>query len=190
MADLELEVLDHHDFVAAIAVNVVDLKRGVCGQKCVARVGAAQMPEHFAVEVHCGHATNLDEVVSDSGNVLGNQHLRNAVAIEVAEPDITPGPDLRRVERFPELGPRVISAELGQPCLSMGDLFGDPFLDLIRRGHTEIPKPCRDVGGDADFAADELAVVSRQDEFPIDISLDGGIPSSQPRFAKSFPLWR
>ena len=63
---------------------------------------------------------------------------------------------------------------LGQPRLSLGDPFVDPLLDLIRRGDAEIPKPRRDVGGDAHFAADELAVVGRQDEFPIDICLDGG----------------
>ena len=55
------------------------------GQEPVARVGPAQLPEHLAVEGHGRQATDLDEVVADPGDVLGDEHLGHAVAVEVAE---------------------------------------------------------------------------------------------------------
>ena len=94
LQDLELEVLHHHDLVAAVAVDVVDLKRRVGGQEAVARVGTAQLPEDPAIEGHGRQATDLDEVVADPGDVLGDEHLGGAVAVQVAEPDVPPGAEL------------------------------------------------------------------------------------------------
>ena len=88
-----------------VAVEVVNLERRVAGEQAVARIGPAELPEHFAVERDGGEATDLDgRVADDLGHVLADEHVDRAVAVEVAEPHIAAGAEFGRGEFFPQLG--------------------------------------------------------------------------------------
>ena len=88
----------------------MDLEGGVAGQEAVPRVGPAELPEDPAVERDRRQAADLDEVVADPGDVLRDEHLGRAVAVEVAEADVPPGAELRGGELLPQLGPWVLAA--------------------------------------------------------------------------------
>ena len=172
LQDLELEVLDHHHLVPAVAVEVVDLERGVAGQQAVARVGPAELPEDLAVEGDRRQATDLDEVVADPGDVLGDEHLGRAVAVEVAEADVPPGAELRGGELLPELGPRVLAAQLGELRLAPGDPGVDATLRLIGDLDAEVLEPRGDVRGDPGLAPGQLVVLGREDQPVVDVRQD------------------
>ncbi len=76
----------------SIAVDVVNLKGRILRQQAVARIGPARLPKRFALERDCRKRTDLIEGVGlHARNVLGNEHIDNAVAIEIAEAGIAAG---------------------------------------------------------------------------------------------------
>ena len=126
--DLELEIASEHDFDAAVPVEVVDLKRRVVRQQCVLRVRPPLLPEHTPFERHRGEATDLIEsVAAHLGNVLREQHVEPAVAVEIAEADVSAGAEAWRVELFPEHRLRVVGAqavEIGRATLDAATKIG------------------------------------------------------------------
>ena len=120
--DLELEIAHQHDFVLAVAVDIVDLKRRVVGEQAVARIGAAHLPEDLAVERDGGQATDLVEgVAADARDVLRDQHVGHAVAVEIAEAHVAARAEVRSVELLPELGLGIVGAEARQFLLALAN---------------------------------------------------------------------
>ena len=90
----------------------MDLEGRVARQESVARVGLPDLPEHLAVERHRRQAAALHEVAAvDLGDHLGEDHLGDAVAIEVAEAHVAAGAVVRGLELLPELRLRILLAE-------------------------------------------------------------------------------
>lgn len=63
----------------------------------------------------------MQQIPIDPGDVLGDEHLGRAVAVEVTETDVPPGPELRGGELLPQLGPGVLAAQRGEFRLAPGD---------------------------------------------------------------------
>ena len=86
----------------AITIDVVNLKRRVVGQQAVARIRPALLPENFAIEVHSGETADVVEgIAAHARDVLGNQHVELAIAIQIAKACVAPGAKLWRVELLP-----------------------------------------------------------------------------------------
>ena len=83
--------------------------------------GRPDLPEDLAVESDGGQATDLVEgIAAHARNVLRDQHVDLAVAVEVAEAHVAPGAELRGGELSPELGLRILGAQLRQFGLRAG----------------------------------------------------------------------
>ena len=106
---LQLEVARQHHFVAAVAVEIVNLERRVVGQQVVPRVRPALLPQDSAIERDRGQAADLIEgVAAHLRDLLREQHVELAVAVEIAEADVAAGAEAFRVELAPQLRPRIL----------------------------------------------------------------------------------
>src|SRR5262249_39686401 len=100
--DLQLEVADQDDFVVTVAIDIMNLEGKIVGEQSVARIGASGLPENLAVQRDGGKTTDvIMTVAGDARDVLRNQHLDRAGAIEIAEADAASGTELRGGKPLP-----------------------------------------------------------------------------------------
>jgi hypothetical protein len=112
---LDLEVAHEQHVVLTFAVDVLDLEGRVVGEEAVARVGAAGLPEHLALQRDGGERADvIERVALHARDVLGDEHVHDAVAVEIAEAHVASSAELGRGQLAPQLGQRVAGAQLGE----------------------------------------------------------------------------
>jgi len=82
------------------------------------RIGTAFLPQDGPVQFHRGQATDLIEsIAAKSGNVLRDQHIRHAIAVEIAEAQVGTGAVSRRVELLPKFRRGILLAMRYPPSI-------------------------------------------------------------------------
>ena len=116
---LQLEIAREHDFGAAVAVEVVNLKRRVVGEEIVLRIRSALLPQDLTLERDGGQAADLIEgVAAYLRDLLREQHVEPAVAVEIAESHVASGAVALGLELPPQLRPRIAGAQLFELALA------------------------------------------------------------------------
>jgi hypothetical protein len=165
---LELEVSREHDLRAAVGVQIVNLERRVVREKPVPGIWPSLLPEHLAVERHRGEATDLIErIAAHLCDVLRKQHVERAIAIEIAEADISASAKAGRLELPPYDGAWVFGAQSGELGLSTLRTSAEVCSGRCRRRHAERPKARRSVRGHASNARRQFLVAHVDERFAI-----------------------
>jgi hypothetical protein len=156
---LQLEVARGDDLGAAVAVEIVDLKRRVVGEEPVLWIRTSLLPQHTTVERDRREAANLIEgVAADFGDLLREEHVETAVAVEVPEADVAASAETRRLEFLPQPRARIIGAQLFEIALAPLDALTQLGCRRSGGGHPEAAKPRRHIGGDTRDAGRQLRI--------------------------------
>src|SRR5262249_54133668 len=106
----------------AITVDVVNLEWIVIGEQAVAWIGTAFVPEDLAVESDGGQATDLVEVVRvNAWDILRDQYVRHAVAVQIAKGHIASRAEVGSVELIPKFRLGVVPPETREFLLTLSN---------------------------------------------------------------------
>src|SRR5262249_18368069 len=121
----------------------------------------AGLPQHLSVEGDCSQATDrVESVALHARDILRDEHVRNAVAIEITEAYIAAGAELRSIKFLPELRLRIPVAQSSQLRLSLTDPPRDALGGCVRCINMEVLKASRRTGGHSRLPLRELRVSS------------------------------